>query len=154
MDRLIVIVDSVNHKLLIDKLRKYNVNDKLLKWFHSYLCNRKQLVKINQKFSDPITPTSGVQQGSNLGALLYIIYINDLKNIVFNSKFLIYIVDLKIFKEISNDRDIKAFKSDIKRLHDCNYFNSLRWSLDKCYIMIYDKKKMKDRTHTKYKIGI
>ena len=96
---------------------------------------------------------SGVPQGSNLGPLLYIIYINDLKLCISKSNFLFYVDDLKIFKEIRNDKDIINFKKDIKKLYNWNYQNSISWNLSKCKIMIYDAKNSKKIKNTQYKIG-
>ena len=69
-----------------------------------------------------------------------------------NSKFLIYVVDLKIFKEVKSEV-IRLFKSDITRLYNWNYLNGLRWNFEKCDIMIYDKWKTKNNNNIKYKIG-
>ena len=145
--------DSVSHKLLLQKLFSYGVEGNLLDWFTSYLSNRKQFVKLNQSLSKQINYISGVPQGSNLGPLLYIIYINDLKQSIRKSNFLLYVDDLKIFKEIRNDKDIISFKKDIKRLHNWNYLNSLSWNLLKCKIMIFDTKSSKKCKNTQYKIG-
>ena len=145
--------DSVNHELIIQKLKNYKVNAKIVSWLNSYLCNRKQLVKIDHKLSKEIVPSSGVPQGSNLGPLLYIIYTNDLKKVINNSKFLIYVDDLKIFREITSKKDIKLFKSDIMRLHNWNYLNGLKWNFDKCNIMVFDKWKTKNNYEVEYKIG-
>ena len=63
----------------VDKVKEYG---NLLKWFHNYLSNRKQLVSIHGAHSSVLQVTSGVPQGSILGPLLFLVYINDLPDTV------------------------------------------------------------------------
>ena len=85
--------DLVNHSLLLQKLKLYKCDSHTLAWFHSYLSNRVQKVSINNALSNAQVISSGVPQGSILGPLLFLLYVNDLAFCVKNSDVLLYADD-------------------------------------------------------------
>ena len=72
--------DCVDHMILISKLSKYGIRGIALDWFKSYLSDRYQCVAINNSLSEPKPVSCGVPQGSILGPLLFLIFINDFPN--------------------------------------------------------------------------
>ena len=72
--------DTVNHQILISKLKNYGVKRKNLSWFESYLKNRKQYLNYNNDVTNLAQIICGVSQESVLGLLLFLIYVNDLCN--------------------------------------------------------------------------
>ena len=94
--------DTVNHKILLDKLFRYGIRGKTLNWFKSYLTNRKQFVNFQGTESLTEYVIWGVPQGSILGPLLFIIYINDLPNVTNKLVPILFADDTTLLIEGSN----------------------------------------------------
>lgn len=99
--------DTVDHNILLDKLYNYGVRGNAHKLIKSYLSNRKQRVKVNNQFSDYETIEMGVPQGTILGPLLFIIYINDMLNEMPENSILSYADDTAI---ITTGKDWKEIE--------------------------------------------
>ena len=91
--------DTVNHQILLSKLEHYGIRGTALAWFSSYLCNRSQYVSVNGHNSNCLNITCGVPQGSVLGPLLFLIYINDLPNSSTKLTFYLFADDTNIYYE-------------------------------------------------------
>ena len=94
--------DTVNHRILLSKLENFGFHCCALEWFRSYLSDRKQYVSVNGSNSDVLSITCGVQQGSILGLLLFLIYINDLPNASKKHTFCLFADDTNIYFECND----------------------------------------------------
>lgn len=118
----------------MQKLKSLGLNTAFLKWLNSYLTNRKQFVKIDECTSIHIDVISGLPQGSHLGPLLFVLFINDLPSVLKYCKCLMYADDVKIFLATSSPADCARLQLDINNfLGWCNY-NHLKLNFSKCKI--------------------
>ena len=99
--------DTVGHELLVEKLNVYGIRGVANKWLQDYLANRKQYVVINDDCSDLLDMTCGVPQGSVLGPIMFIIYINDICNVSDVVKCVLFANDTNIFCSERNLTDLQ-----------------------------------------------
>ena len=99
--------DKVWHKGLLFKLRQNGIKGKLLAWISNYLSSRKQRVQINSSTSSLLSVNAGVPQGSVLGPLLFLVYVNDIaENLL--SLVRLFADDSSLFFSATNLRDIEG----------------------------------------------
>ena len=91
--------DIIDHTILLDKMKYIGFTDKTKKWLHSYLTDRAFFVSLDNEFSEAETLNSGVPQGSILGPLLLLLYINDIPQALSNSHTYVLSYDTSIFYE-------------------------------------------------------
>lgn len=133
--------DKIDHNLLIFKLNKLGINGALLTWIKSYLSGRKQFVKYLGVLSNAISVTSGVPQGSHLGPLLFIIFINDLTNFLENIKFLLYADDLKLYTVVNSINDKLLLQRNLTALQKWCMLNGMVLNAKKCNVISFSRKK-------------
>ena len=100
--------DTVDHDILLGKLSQYGIKNTEHKWFSSYLGNRRQCCRINGITSNFENITCGVPQGSCLGPLLFLLYINDLPCVLKCSKVTMYADDTSLAHSAKDIKDITS----------------------------------------------
>jgi len=134
--------DTVNHRILIEKLVKAGIREKMLQWFMSYLVCRKHKVKINNVTSKELNFKHGVPQGSVLGPLLFNMYINDMFALPLRAGVVAYADDTSLFYSEATDREIAdSFRHDVGLLLPWFRRNYLHLNISRCKSVIYAYKR-------------
>ena len=139
--------DSVNHKILLKKLNKYGVRGIALKWFESYLTERRQYVSLNGKSSETQTISCGVPQGSILGPLLFLIFINDFPKCSSFFKFTLFADDSKLscnFNNASTENVKNRIEEELVRVDSWLTANKILLNADKSNFLIFSYRKKFD----------
>lgn len=132
--------DKVDHDVLLGKLAAIGVRGDLLRWLSSYVRGRSQLVSANGYLSSPFVVTSGVPQGSHLGPLLFLIFINDIGDCFQHCLILLYADDLKIFRRIISVEDCIKIQEDLERFSVYCSKNYLKINYKKCASISFTRK--------------
>ena len=126
--------DSVPLHRLLYKLRNLGIQGNVLTWIEAFLTDRRQCVAVNGTRSSWRRVVSGVPQGSVLGPLLFVVYINDLPNLL-QCKCKIFADDTKIYKHVKNPEDGIALQKDLDKLQDWSKEWMLYFNVEKCKVM-------------------
>ena len=111
--------DTVDHSILLAKLYSYGIRDMAYDWFVSYLSNRSQLVSIGNTKSISKLTTCGVPQGSVLGPLLFLLYINDFSYCSTVFDFHLFVDDSNLFLTDSSLDSLETrVNQELKHVHD------------------------------------
>ena len=130
--------DTVNHDILLKKLEHYGIRSVPLEWFRSYLTNRKQYVSVCGNTSETLEITCGVPQGSVLGPLLFLLYINDLPSVSRKLTFFLFADDTNIYCESSDVVDIqKTVNKELRNVREWLEANRLALNIEKTNFVIF-----------------
>ena len=115
--------DKVPHMRLAYKIQKYGITGNMLGWIKSFLSERIQYVNIKSANSPPAPVTSGIPQGSVLGPIPFVLYINDMPDVIHKDSFLyLFADDTKVFRKIETKQDVEKLQQDVDSL--------VKWSKD------------------------
>ena len=124
--------DKVSHQGLLEKAYYYGIRGHTFKWIKSFLDNRSQQVVIDGHFSIDAKITSGVPQGSVLGPLLFLTYINDLPNCVQNSVCRLFADDCILYQRIRTSQDSDKLQADLDQLQKWESTWLMEFNTSKC----------------------
>ena len=141
--------DTIDHNILLDKLSYYGISDNALKWFKSYLRQRKQYVQYGDSKSAMSYIKTGVPQGSILGPLLFIIYMNDIAAVTKKFHFTLYADDTSLLEPLCTfsvdseenfDQISKNINQELKLITDWLSLNKLSLNAKKTKMMVFHHK--------------
>ena len=124
--------DSVPHHRLLLKLECLGISGNLLSWFNSFLTSRHQRVVVNGCFSEWLPVRSGVPQGSVLGPLLFVLYIDEIHQIVSNCTIKLFADDIALYKQIISADDQALLQDDLNKIYQWSLSWQLKLNPKKC----------------------
>ena len=138
--------DTLDHAILLDKLHYYGIRGNSLKLLNSYLANRQQFVEFRSSKSTMLQVSTGVPQGSILGPLLFLIYINDFPTASSYFNFIMYADDTTLYSNIESPRQNNALKfaenkinNELAKVNEWLKINKLSLNLKKSKYMVFKK---------------
>ena len=146
--------DTVNHSILLRKLDHYGIRGISLQWSESYLSNRNQYVSVNGHTSEQLSITHGVPQGSVLGPLLFLIFINDLPKVSMFLNFYLFADDTNIYYESSDLLNIqKIVNRELRKVRKWLEANRVALNIDKTNFVLFHSSQRNLTEHIVLKIG-
>jgi hypothetical protein len=140
--------DVVPHCQLISKMIHYSVDSRIVRWTANFLSNRFQYVKVGDSRSDLIHVTSGVPQGSVLGPVLFLLFINDIVEAVEHCSIRLFADDTLIFLPVESQDDILKFQRDLNNLSGWSMVNNMKFNVSKSNIIVFGKNIAHDPNYT------
>lgn len=132
--------DKVPHQRMLVKLRGYGLDSKLISWIGDFLCFRTQRVRIDNSYSSPTHVKSGIPQGSVLGPILFVIYINDLPDVCHDlCSLFLFADDAKLYKVISQYSDLTLLTQACQALLEWCDIWCMQLNTDKCKALTLGK---------------
>ena len=141
--------DLVPHDRLITKIAESGVDGRVIGWLRNFLSGRSQRVRVDGHLSEEIAVTSGVPQGSVLGPLLFLAYVNDIWMNV-ESDLRLFADDCILYRKIRDSRDIETLQADINKLMEWAQLNEMKINPGKCKAVNFSKSRIKDRLQYKF----
>jgi hypothetical protein len=126
--------DKVPHQRLFRKLLAHGIGGQILEWVKNWLTGRRQKVGVNKTYSDWECVISGVPQGSVLGPLLFLIYINDLDAGI-DSKLLKFADDTKLGKAVATENEVEIMRKDLETIFKWSVDWQMLFNTDKCSVL-------------------
>ena len=128
--------NTIDHSMLLGKLRSYGINDLEHRWFTSYLDGRQQRVSVDGELSEWANVITGMPQGSILGLLLYLIYMNDLPHVVTDSTMNLYADYITIYTASMSPNAVShSLSADLARIAKWIEVNKLRMNVNRTQLM-------------------
>ena len=126
----------VPHQRLLNKLENYGIKGPVLKWISNFLVGRQQQVVVDGTFSKPASVDSGVPQGTVLGPLLFLVFINDLPDVITHgTRVRLFADDCLLYRPIKSPHNQIILQNDIDRLIQWSKDWSMKFNASKCNIM-------------------
>jgi hypothetical protein len=130
------------HTHAFKKLKHYGITGKIHGWIKTFLTTRKQRVTLDGKLSSAVDVVSSVPQGTVIGPLCFLIYINNLPNCVSpGTKTRLFADDALVYREINNPDDPIIFQHDLDALSKWGQEWQMSFNTNKCYTMHFTSKK-------------
>ena len=123
--------DRVPHQRLLRKMKDIGITGDILAWVESFLSGRKQCVQVDGERSSWKNVKSGIPQGSVLGPILFVIFINDMPEVV-DSMCQLFADDAKVFRSVDTKEEIRRLQVDIDKLHAWSEKWQLLFNVKKC----------------------